>query len=202
MKSLVIGADPFPPYIYEDSNKNICGSEAEKLKGILQKMGYKAEFEIQEWSTVEKMFENGDIDLIPLVQKTPEREKHYYFSKKYKDNITSIITHKDNTNSYKNVNELFKNGSKLAVIDNYQYGDVIDKIDKKHKIAFSSLEEILSAVNDGKVSFGVTDLGVFRYLNKHNEFSNIKVIDNLNFNRPLYVMFNDKSIRDEFNRYL
>lgn len=202
MRPLVIGADPFPPYIYEDENNYISGSEAKTLKTIVDKMGYKTEFLIKDWSAIVEMFRDGDIDLIPLVQKTPERERSYYFSKKYKDNVTSIVTFKSNTDSYRNMKDLFKENGKLAVIKNYQYGDIIDKIDEKHKVTFNSLEEILNAVNDGKVSFGVTDLGVFRYLNKENKYSNIKVLDTLNFNRPLYVIFNDKSIRDKFNNYL
>ncbi len=61
---------------------------------------------------------------------------------------------------------------------------------------------MLKAVNDGEVEFGVVDLGVFNYMNKDNIYDNIKIIDSLNFNRPLYVAFNDESLRDKFNTYI
>lgn len=201
MNLLKIGADPFPPYQYIDKNGRIDGLDYKMVKSIIDKMGYQAKYLIKEWSVVEKMFNEKEIDIVFQVQKTLERRKRWYFSEKFRDAVTSIITSLDNTN-YNTINELFVEQNKLGVISNYQYGDIIDSIGTRKKVYFKSLEELLEHVNNGEVAFGVVDLGVYNYVNKDNIYNNIKVIDSLNFNRPLYVAFNDKSLRDEFNIYL
>lgn len=201
MNLLKIGADPFPPYQYIDKNGRIDGSDYKMVKSIIDKMGYQAKYLIKEWSVIEKMFNEKEIDIVFQVQKTLEREKRWYFSEKFRDAVTSIITSLDNTN-YHTINDLLVEHDKLGVISNYQYGDIIDSIDTRKKVYFKSLEELLEHVNNGKVAFGVVDLGVYNYVNKDNIYTNIKIIDSLNFNRPLYVAFNDRSLRDEFNIYL
>ncbi len=203
-KILRIGADPFPPYQYIDENGEIYGSDYEVIKKTIDKMGYKAEFIIDDWSIIEKMFNEKILDIVFQVQKTPEREKKWYFSKKLRDAVTSIITSLDITKykNVKNINELLKGDKKLGVLENYQYGEIIDSIDDNKKVYYSTFEELLEHVNNRDVGFGVADLGVLKYINKNNIYDNIKTINNLNFNRPLYVAFNDKSLRDEFNNFL
>ncbi len=198
MRTLVIGADPFPPYQYFDENGEIQGLDYEVVKSVIDMMGYKAKFIIDEWSLVEKAFHNKEIDIVFQVQKTPEREKNYYFSDKLRDAVTSIITSTSVTDC-NHINELFKDSLKLGVIENYQYGEVIDSIDLDNKIFFKSLDELVKSINDGITAFGVVDLGVYSHLNKENIYKNVRVLNKLNFNRPLYVAFNDKSLRDEFN---
>lgn len=202
MKYLEIGADPFPPYQYIDENGKVKGSDYETVKSVIDKMEYNANYSIEDWSIIEKRFINKEIDIVFQVQKTPEREKKYHFSKKLRDAVTSIITSTDNDFNYDNISNLFKKGDKLGVIENYQYGEVIDSIDLDSKKYYKTLEDILTDVNKGLVKFGVVDLGVYEYMNKDNVYKNIKVIDNLNFNRPLYVAFNDEFLKDKFNNYL
>lgn len=201
MRHLIIGADPFPPYQYIDKNKNICGSDYDTVSLIIDRMGYKADYIIQEWSLIEKKFNNKEIDIVFQVQKTPEREKLFYFSEKLRDAVTSIVT-STNKVHYGNIEGLFEENSKLGVIENYKYGEIIDSIGLENKKLFKSIDELLKSVNDKKVAFGVVDLGVFNHLNRQNIYNNIRVLDDMNFNRPLYVAFNDKTLRDEFNIYL
>lgn len=201
MVHLTVGADPFPPYQYIDKEGNVSGLDYDVVKSIIDKMGYKAEYVIKEWSTVEQMFNRKEIDIIFQVQKTPEREMNWCFSEKLRDAVTSIITPFDNI-AFHNINEIFEKRGKLGVIQNYQYGEPIDSVDVGNKVYFNSLEELLGAANNNEVGFGVVDLGVFKYINKDEAYDKLKVIENLNFNRPLYVAFNSKFLRDEFNVHL
>lgn len=200
MKTLTIGADPFPPYQYYDDKKNIKGSDYETVKSIIDQMNYQANYVIDEWPLVESAFSNKEIDIVFQVQKTPERERKYFFSGKLRDATTSIVTSTGKTD-HTNIGELFEDKSKLGVIEGYMYGDIIDSIDPDKKTAFMSLEDLLQSVNSGSTEFGVVDLGVYNYINRDNKYSNLKLLSELNFNRPLYVCFNDESIRDEFDQY-
>lgn len=202
MKTLLIGADPFPPYQYINEVGQVVGSDYETVKSIVDKMGYNANYIIEDWSIIERKFLDKEIDIVFQVQKTPEREKQYYFSNKLRDAVTSIITSISNNKDYHNIDELFKEADKLGIIENYQYGHTIDSINPSNKKKFESLDDILQAVNTGLIKFGVVDLGVYEYINMSSKYENIKVLDKLDFNRPLYVAFNDTKLRDKFNNYL
>lgn len=198
MKTLIVGADPFPPYQDIKVDGRIYGSDYSTVKSVIDKMGFKARYIIKEWALIEKMFNNKEIDVVFQIQKTPEREKNWYISDKLRDAVTSIVTSADNT-SYHDINDIFHAQEKLAVMENYQYGEKIDSINAENKKYFKSTGDLLEAVNNFEVSFGVVDLGVFTHIKEHKTYKNLKVINNLNFNRPLYVAFNDESIRDKFN---
>lgn len=205
-KRLVVGADPFPPYQYIDEDGTIKGSDYEIVKNVIKDMGYEAEFIIKEWPEIERMFNEKKIDIVFQVQKTPEREKRYYFSDKLRDAVTVIITSKNRDIKCNNLEELVHmiktNNWKLGVMEGYHYGEIIDSIPEEYKVPFSTNEELLEAVNNGKVDLAVMDLGVFEYYKEKYGFNNLKVIENASFTRPLYVIFNDPSLRDEFNRHL
>lgn len=198
MKPLIVGADPFPPYQDIKIDGTVYGTDYDTVKTVIDKMGFEAQYIIKEWALIEKMFNNKDIDIVFQIQKTPEREKKWYISDKLRDAVTAIVTSAGNTD-YSNINDIFSGQKKLAVMENYQYGEKIDSIDAENKVYFKSTEDLLKAVNNYEVSFGVVDLGVFTHINGHNIYNNLKVINNLNFNRPLYVAFNSESIRDKFN---
>lgn len=201
MKTLVVGADPFPPYQYYDENGDIKGSDYDMVKAVIDKMGYEARYIIDEWSVIEKAFSEKKIDLVFQVQKTPERERKYHFSGKLRDATTSIVTWKDKTDQG-SMDELFADGSKLGVIQGYLYGDIIDSIATGSKVNFKSLEDLLQSVNSGETEYGVVDLEVFNYINRNKIYDKVKLLDKLNFNRPLYVCLNDPALRDVFNKYL
>lgn len=203
---LKVGADPFPPYQYVDKDGKIHGLDYELVKKVLEDMGYDAEFIIDDWSKILKMFENKQLDLIFQVQKTPERERKWYFSDKLRDAITVVITSKNNKVKVKDLNDFIGKMSqhkwKLGVVKSYKYGEPFDSIPDQYKVFYSSNETLVTAVNNEKVMFGVIDLGVLNYLVEKHGLNNIRIVDNAKKARPLYVAFNDPLLRDEFNKHL
>lgn len=201
MKTLIIGSDPFPPYQYINEKGEICGSDYDTVKYAIDMMGYDGKYIIDDWSKIEKKLINKEIDIAFQVQKTPEREEIYFFSDKLRDAATIIVTSMNNI-GHTDINDLFKDNSKLGVIENYKYGEIIDSINLEKKVFFKSLEDLLDSVNNGNTNYGVADLGVFNYLNNDNKYNNIKFVEKLIFNRPLFVVFNDEALKDEFNKKL
>ena len=145
MKILLIGADPFPPYQYIGNEGNIEGSDYQTIKKVVEEMGYEANFLIDEWSVIENKLILKEIDIAFQVQKTPEREKKYFFSEKLRDAVTSIASHKENV-SEKEISNLLDNEDKLGVIRNYKYGSPVDEIEDGKKEFFDSLEELLESL--------------------------------------------------------
>lgn len=202
MRKIIIGADPFPPYQYFDSDGTLKGSDYEKINKIVGLMGYTAEFILDDWHKIEEMLDDGAIDFAFQVQKTPAREEKWFFSEQLREAATSVVSLKE-TEQKETIADILSCGQKIGVIAGYKYGEVIDSLADGHKEICGSLEEILAKINDKEIMFGVADRGVFMYLqDRYEDYSAICIQEKLNFIRPLYVVFNDKLLCDEFNKHL
>lgn len=200
-KILTVGADPFPPYQYYDEDGNIKGSDYELVKKIFKHAGYEIKVILDEWNKIEYAIINKKIDVAFQVQHTIKREKKYFFSNLFRNAITEVVTgnKKLELNSYSEIEE---KKLSVGVINNYTYGNDIDKIDSSLKKSFNEQSELLKAINDRVVDIGIFDKGVKEYLMGKEGFTNIFSIKSLEFIRPLYVVFSNKEIRDKFNESL
>jgi ABC-type amino acid transport substrate-binding protein len=200
MKKYLVGADPFPPYQFYNEIGVLEGSDYRHVEEIITKTGAITEYILDDWSKIEKKLINKEIDIAFQVQKTPEREKLYYFSTLFRNAITTIISFTDE--DIKSVEDIVLLDKKLAVIKGYKYGDVIDLLPERIKVFCKDQQEQVECVQKNKVDYAVVDLGVFEYQAQKSNFEGIKILRHLDFSRPLYVVFNNPSIRDEFNRFL
>lgn len=201
MSMLLVGADPFPPYQYLDENGNVVGSDYDTVCTLLQHMGYSASVILREWSEVEALMDSKEINLAFQVQKTEERLSKWYFSDKFRDATTVIISL--DADAPFDISNLSVSGETLGVIRGYKYGDIIDSLDERCKLSCHSLDEIINLILDGRIHYGVADLGVLQYLQKKNtKYTKIQVVNNTYFNRPLYVVFNDEKLCSKFNSAL
>ncbi|QCJ44687.1 amino acid ABC transporter substrate-binding protein [Bacillus sp. S3] len=200
MKKYLVGADPFPPYQFYNAMGVLEGSDYSHAEEIINKMGATAEYILDDWSRIEKKLIDKEIDIAFQVQKTPEREKLYSFSSLFRNAITTIISCVDE--DLKSIEEIDLLDKKLAVIKGYKYGDVIDLLPERIKVYSHDQQEQVEFVMQNKADYAVVDLGVFEYQAQEREFEGVKILRHLDFTRPLYVVFNNPSVRDEFNRYL
>lgn len=200
-KLLTVGADPFPPYQYYNENHDVKGSDYETVKKVFNYAGYKIKVILNEWKKIEDLVINKKIDAAFQVQYTIEREKKYFFSDLFRNAVTEVVTGNKSLD-LKSYFEIEEKKLSIGVINNYTYGDDIDKIDSSLKKSFGEQAELLKAINDRIVDIGIFDKGVKEYLIKKEGFNNIFSIKNLEFIRPLYVIFSSKKLRDSFNKSL
>jgi len=200
MKKYRVGADPFPPYQFYNAIGVLEGSDYRTVDEIITKMGATAEYILDDWSKIEKKIIDKEIDIAFQVQKTSEREKLYYFSDLFRNAMTTIISFTDE--DIKSVEEIALLDKKLAIIKGYKYGDVIDQLPERIKVFCHDQQEQVEFVLQNNADYAVVDLGVFEYQAQEKEFKGVKILRHLDFSRPLYVVFNNPSVRDEFNRYL
>jgi ABC-type amino acid transport substrate-binding protein len=200
MKNYLVGADPFPPYQFYNELGVLEGSDYKRVTEIINKMGATADFVLDEWSKIEKKLIDKEIDIAFQVQKTPERDKIYYFSNLFRNAITTIISTSDE--DLKSIEEIKLLNKKLAVIRGYKYGELIDQLPERLKVFCNDQLEQVEFVSQNKANFAVVDLGVFEYQIQDCDDNGIKILRHLDFTRPLYVVFNNPSVRDEFNQHL
>ncbi len=197
-KRVKVGADPFPPYQYYDASGELQGSDYETINKILLAMSLEPEYELDDWGEIEKKLIEKKLDVAFQVQKTPEREALYYFSNLLRNAVTTLVS---TGQTLSKIDDIVSQNKKLAVISNYKYGELIDSLPDRVKIFVKDMTEQLNFVRQGAAEFAVVDLGVFNYVSD-KENNTFKVHQNVNFNRPLYVVFHDPELRDKFNDYL
>ena len=200
-KTIKVGADPFPPYQYFDTDGNIQGSDYRHVKTLFESLGYEISITLKEWSDIEKMIDERLLDAAFQVQKNTEREGKYAFSSLLRNAETQVLTSKQSL-TLDSMQDLVLQKCTIGLIEGYAYGNEIDCLPSANKKFYLSNLELLLGISNGEVDVGCFDKGVKEYLMEQNGINNIYSLDNLNFIRPLYVIFHDTCLRDEFNSAL
>ncbi|MDR1616242.1 MAG: transporter substrate-binding domain-containing protein, partial [Syntrophomonadaceae bacterium] len=121
-KHLIIGADPFPPYQYYDTNGILQGADYEKIKNAGIKAGFELEFLIEDWVLIEQKFSQKKLDAVFQLPKTPEREEKYLFSKLLRNGITEVVTGHTTLEIF-SINEIEAPKYTLGIVEGISYGE-------------------------------------------------------------------------------
>ena len=73
----------YPPFCMTDQNGPATGFAVELLEAAARKMGREITFEVGVWENVKQMLAEGEIDALPFVGRTPEREDIFDFTAPY-----------------------------------------------------------------------------------------------------------------------
>ncbi|MFO7575431.1 MAG: transporter substrate-binding domain-containing protein [Bacteroidales bacterium] len=83
-KKILSASEPdYPPYCIVDSDGNPDGFSVELFTAAARAAGLEVEMKIGIWSQIRNDLEEGRIDALPLVGRTPERENLYDFTMPY-----------------------------------------------------------------------------------------------------------------------
>ena len=95
---LVVGCeDDYPPYCLVDERGQPMGFSVELIRAALNVMGRQASFVTGSWETVKKALENAEIQALPLVGRTPEREELFDFTFPYLTRYGTMVVRKGTT---------------------------------------------------------------------------------------------------------
>lgn len=198
-KHLHVSADPFPPYQYIQEDGTMTGIDYDVVVRTFEKAGYTVTVDL--YDNLLAALDAGKAEAAFQVQPTPERLEKYIFSKKLRDAVTEVVTHREGLQlgSYAEIETL---GLVIGVIDGYTNGPEIDALPAKCKKTYPNAAALLKGISAAEVDLGVYDKGVKEFLMKQNGITNIYPIDNLTFLRPLHVVFFDKALCDEFDAHM
>jgi len=81
---ILAGAEEnYPPYSMIDPQGKPVGFSIELLNAALNVMDHQVRYQVGEWEQVKKALEKGEIQVLPLVGRTPEREEQFDFTFPY-----------------------------------------------------------------------------------------------------------------------
>jgi len=94
--TLLSASEPsYPPFCIVNSRHQADGFSVELLRAALDKMNYNVSFKVDKWDRIKAELASGELDVLPLVGRTLEREKIFDFTFPYITMHGSIVVRKD-----------------------------------------------------------------------------------------------------------
>ncbi|MBI9076569.1 MAG: transporter substrate-binding domain-containing protein [Desulfatibacillum sp.] len=87
----------YPPFCSVDEDGRAMGFSVELMRAALKSMGRDVTFRTGPWAEVKQWLEQGEVQALPLVGRTPEREDIFDFTFPYMSLHGAIVVRKDST---------------------------------------------------------------------------------------------------------
>ncbi len=170
-----LGVDPkFIPYEFFDSDGVYKGIAADYIALIEERTGLN--FEVAEGLTWTEAYESaarGELDALPCISKTSERERFFLFSEPYYTFQRVIFVKSDDT-SIKGLTNL--SGKSVAVQKNSSHHSYMLQFFDVKLSLYDTVEEALLAVSNDREEAYIGNLATAVYLAKQSGITNLKYI--------------------------
>ncbi len=170
-----LGVDPgFVPFEFIDENGEYKGIAADYLALISEKTGLR--FEVVKGLTWPEAYDKalaGEIDALPAVGKTSEREAHFLLSEPYYKFKRVIVTG-DTETGISGMDDL--EGMTVAVQRNSSHHSYLLSYPKINLSLYDSVESALTAVATGEETAFIGNLATTNYLIRSNGLTNLRFV--------------------------
>lgn len=169
-----LGVDPlFVPFEFIDEGEYL-GIAADYLALISERTGL--EFEVQKglsWPEAYDLALKGELDALPAIGKTQEREESFLFSEPYY-HFKRVIVTRDTDSHISGLEDL--EGLTVAVQRNSSHHSYLLPYEKINLSLYDSVEGALAAVVTGAEPAFLGNLATTNYLIRNNGFTNLRFI--------------------------
>ena len=170
-----LGIDPaFVPFEFIDQDGEYKGITADYISKITDLTGL--EFTVVRGLTWPEAYDraiSGEIDVLPAISKTADRDRYFIFSNPYYYFKRVIVT-RDTNSSIKGIEDL--EGSTVAVQRNSSHHSYLISHPGISLSLYDSVETALTSVANGTETAFVGNLASTNYLIKSNGLTNLKFI--------------------------
>jgi len=164
----------WPPFSFVDSEGRYAGVSSGYIDLVSERLGIQLIPKIgMTWSEVLDKIKNKEIDILPALAKTPEREKFINFTKPYVAYPIVITTRKD----YRTITSLSDlDGVRVGVVKNYITEDImIENHPDAKMVGFKNLAEGLRALNEKKIDAFIDNLVTITWEIDQANLENLKI---------------------------
>ncbi|MBP6491466.1 MAG: transporter substrate-binding domain-containing protein [Clostridia bacterium] len=170
------GVDPeFVPYEFIDSDGEYKGIAADYIKLLSDKTGIEMVVEKNlTWDEAYEMAAEKELDFLPCVAKTSQREQYFLLSEPYID-FQRVIVVQNTNNDVKDLKDLKHKNA--AVQKNSSHHNFLASLHPEITLnLYSTVEDALTAVSVGNETAYVGNLATSSYLIKEHGITNLKYI--------------------------
>ncbi|MEG8234479.1 bifunctional diguanylate cyclase/phosphodiesterase [Pseudomonas orientalis] len=157
-QELRLGVDAsWPPFEYRDEDGRYQGLAADYVRLIQDRLGIRVKLiEPANWTALLEQARNNQLDLLPGIMSTPERQSFLAFTRPYLDFPIVILAHEGGAKP-RNLKDLY--GLKIAVVENYAPHELL----RTHHpdlnlVAMPNVSSTLQALATDDVDAVVSDL--------------------------------------------
>ncbi|MCP3849060.1 MAG: EAL domain-containing protein [Gammaproteobacteria bacterium] len=175
----------YPPFSIVTDDNQADGFSVDLLKSVAQTMDLDVVFHVDEWHIIKNDLKVGNLDVLPLVERTPEREAFFDFTIPYLSKYGTVIVRKDNT-TIQNLSDL--SGKKLLVMSGDNAHEYLLRTHAaEHIIPTKTFKEALKKLSEGQYDGVVVQ-----------KLVGLQLIQQLNLNNLTPVSFIIKDLRQDF----
>ncbi|MFW5828369.1 MAG: transporter substrate-binding domain-containing protein, partial [Alkalispirochaeta sp.] len=174
--TLTIGAEPdYPPYSYIDDAGNATGFSIELFEAVAHVRNIDLQIEIAPWNELKDQLAAGELDALPLVGRTPEREEVFDFTVPYLSLHGGIVVREDASD----VTELADLvGRRISVMKGDNAEEFLQRSEREFDIVpTDTFHDALELLRDGHTDAVVIQRLVARRLLQEGDFPDLKLLD-------------------------
>lgn len=162
----------YPPFSIVTKDAKAGGFSVELLQKVVEAMGGKVDFYVDTWSQIKEDLKNRKIDVLPVVGRTPEREKDFDFTVPYLVIHGAVFIRSDDT--LKSEKDLWDKDIIVMKGDNAEEYVTREGVGK-NIIALDTYEEAFKELSAGKYDAIIVQQLVGYQLIKQLKIKNIKI---------------------------
>ena len=146
---ILVGSEySYPPYCFVDEEGKAAGFSVDIFRAAASAMSLKVVFKVDFWDQLMQNLKAGDIDALPLVGRTPEREANFDFTFPYLSMHGTIVLRKGDTIT-NTLADLI--GKEIAVMKGDNAEEFLQRIKLNAKlITTPTFEDALLELSNGK----------------------------------------------------
>ncbi len=165
----------YPPFSVVDAEGRASGFSVELMRAALAEMGREVVFRTGPWKDVRRLLEQGKIQALPLVGRTPERESLFDFTFPYMSLHGAIVVSK-NTSGIRTLSDL--KGRQVAVMKGDNAEEFLKRKDRGIKIhTTATFQEALRALSEGRYDAVFAQRLVALRLIQEGGLTNLRVVN-------------------------
>ncbi|MBF0190808.1 MAG: transporter substrate-binding domain-containing protein [Magnetococcales bacterium] len=164
----------WPPFVFMDEQGEFSGISAGYVAALSQRLGIAMEpVPGLTWAQVMEQVKIGQIDMLPAVVRSREREAFLHFTKPFISFPVVIATHADGVFV---VGLEGLAGRQVGVVRSYITHELLAReFPAIHLVLFDKLAQGLEALENGRIEAVVDNLGAITYETRHLRLAHIKI---------------------------
>jgi ABC-type amino acid transport substrate-binding protein/signal transduction histidine kinase len=165
----------YPPFCIVHEDGRADGFSVELLRAALARMGREVTFRAGPWSEVRGWLESGEVDCLPLVGRTPEREALFDFTVPYLTMHGAIVVRKD-TEDIHSLADL--RGRRVGVMKDDNAEEFLRREDRGIEIVTTpTFPDAFRELSEGRCDAVVIQRLVALRLIEQTALTNLRIID-------------------------
>lgn len=168
------GAEPdYPPFSFQNEQGEADGLAVELFRAAADAMDEEVTFSVRSWDLLKQDLASDQLDALPLVGRTPQRESIYDFTVPYLSLYGAIVTQKENK-TIQHLDDLY--GRKIGVMR----GDIAEEFMQSEGFEQSlvrteSFADVLKQLDQGKLDAVVIQQLVAQQLIESLKLENVEL---------------------------